>query len=93
MRMYWNFNLFHTIDFICTFDLKILYARDIDQRGNTFEKALSMGKDYQRRCKVGINVCASVEWKFLMVMCGKVMFKFSTNFNARSTLIHFVNCK
>jgi len=30
---------------------KVLYARDIDQRGNTFEKALSMGKEYQRRCK------------------------------------------
>ncbi|XP_065066507.1 COP9 signalosome complex subunit 1-like isoform X2 [Rhopilema esculentum] len=30
---------------------KILYARDIDQRSSTFEKALSMGHEYQRRCK------------------------------------------
>eukprot|EP00112_Aurelia_sp_Birch-Aquarium-sp1_P001823 Seg1198.3 transcript_id=Seg1198.3/GoldUCD/mRNA.D3Y31 product="COP9 signalosome complex subunit 1" protein_id=Seg1198.3/GoldUCD/D3Y31 len=30
---------------------KILYARDVDQRGTTFEKALTMGKEYQRRCK------------------------------------------
>ncbi|KAM7302838.1 putative 26S proteasome regulatory complex, subunit RPN7/PSMD6 [Ixodes scapularis] len=28
---------------------KILYAKDIDQRSTTFERALSMGKDYKRR--------------------------------------------
>ena len=44
-----------TTYFVSDFDMfliKVLYARDIDQRGNTFEKALSMGKEYQRRCKV-----------------------------------------
>ncbi|KAI8512254.1 PREDICTED: COP9 signalosome complex subunit 1-like [Branchiostoma belcheri] len=30
---------------------KILYARDVDQRSTTFEKALGMGKAYQRRTK------------------------------------------
>ncbi|XP_075557516.1 COP9 signalosome subunit 1b isoform X2 [Dermacentor variabilis] len=28
---------------------KILYAKDIDQRSTTFERALAMGKDYKRR--------------------------------------------
>jgi len=30
---------------------KILYAKDVDQRSTTFEKAINMGKDYQRRTK------------------------------------------
>ncbi|XP_041362526.1 COP9 signalosome complex subunit 1-like isoform X1 [Gigantopelta aegis] len=30
---------------------KILYAKDIDQRSTTFEKAINMGKEYQRRTK------------------------------------------
>ncbi|XP_076435246.1 COP9 signalosome complex subunit 1-like [Babylonia areolata] len=30
---------------------KILYAKDIDQRSSTFEKALAIGMDYQRRTK------------------------------------------
>ncbi|KAK3091694.1 hypothetical protein FSP39_021926 [Pinctada imbricata] len=30
---------------------KILYAKDTDQRSTTFEKSLSMGKEYQRRTK------------------------------------------
>eukprot|EP00794_Sanderia_malayensis_P008909 gene8908-9861_t len=33
---------------------KILFARDIDQRSTTFEKALHMGRDYQRCCKAMI---------------------------------------
>ncbi|GIY98858.1 COP9 signalosome complex subunit 1 [Caerostris extrusa] len=28
---------------------KILYAKDIDQRTTTYEKAIKMGKEYQRR--------------------------------------------
>nr|BAN21327.1 cop9 signalosome complex subunit [Riptortus pedestris] len=31
---------------------KILYAKDMDQRSSTFEKALNMGKDYQRRTRM-----------------------------------------
>ncbi|KAK7484674.1 hypothetical protein BaRGS_00024082 [Batillaria attramentaria] len=30
---------------------KILYAKDIDQRSSTFEKALAIGREYQRRTK------------------------------------------
>lgn len=30
---------------------KILYAKDIDQRSSTFEKAVAVGQDYQRRTK------------------------------------------
>ncbi|XP_001628909.2 COP9 signalosome complex subunit 1 [Nematostella vectensis] len=30
---------------------KVLYARDVDQRSTTFEKALEMGKEYQKRTK------------------------------------------
>ncbi|XP_050392153.1 COP9 signalosome complex subunit 1 isoform X1 [Patella vulgata] len=30
---------------------KILYAKDIDERSTTFEKAVAMGKEYQRRSK------------------------------------------
>ncbi|KAK7111352.1 hypothetical protein V1264_011001 [Littorina saxatilis] len=30
---------------------KILYAKDIDQRSSTFEKSLTVGRDYQRRTK------------------------------------------
>ncbi|XP_005109229.1 COP9 signalosome complex subunit 1 isoform X1 [Aplysia californica] len=30
---------------------KILYAKDVDQRSTTFEKAILMGKEYQRRTK------------------------------------------
>jgi len=30
---------------------KILFAKDLDQRTVTFEKALNMGKDWQRRTK------------------------------------------
>ncbi|ESO84218.1 hypothetical protein LOTGIDRAFT_184282 [Lottia gigantea] len=30
---------------------KILYAKDIDERSRTFEKAVAMGKEYQRRSK------------------------------------------
>ena len=30
---------------------QILYAKDIDQRSSTFEKALAVGQDYQRRTK------------------------------------------
>lgn len=31
---------------------KVLYAKDSDQRGCTFEKALLVGRDYQRRTKM-----------------------------------------
>lgn len=31
---------------------KVLYAKDADQRGSTFEKALLVGRDYQRRTKM-----------------------------------------
>ncbi|XP_014248261.1 COP9 signalosome complex subunit 1 isoform X2 [Cimex lectularius] len=31
---------------------KILYAKDMDQRSGTFEKALQMGKEYQRRTRM-----------------------------------------
>lgn len=31
---------------------KILYAKDMDQRSGTFEKAIQMGKDYQRRTRM-----------------------------------------
>ncbi|XP_046352804.1 COP9 signalosome complex subunit 1-like isoform X2 [Haliotis cracherodii] len=30
---------------------KILYAQDVDQRATTFQKAITMGKEYQRRTK------------------------------------------
>ncbi|XP_045575562.1 COP9 signalosome complex subunit 1 isoform X3 [Salmo salar] len=33
---------------------KILYARDVDQRGHTFEKSVHMGKEFQRRAKAMI---------------------------------------
>uniref|UniRef100_A0A8C7MKA7 G protein pathway suppressor 1 n=2 Tax=Oncorhynchus kisutch TaxID=8019 RepID=A0A8C7MKA7_ONCKI len=33
---------------------KILYARDVDQRGHTFEKSVHMGKEFQRRAKATI---------------------------------------
>ncbi|XP_012259039.1 COP9 signalosome complex subunit 1 isoform X1 [Athalia rosae] len=31
---------------------KILYAKDVDQRSTTFEKSISMGKEYQRRTRM-----------------------------------------
>ncbi|XP_015111870.1 COP9 signalosome complex subunit 1 [Diachasma alloeum] len=31
---------------------KILYAKDVDQRSTTFEKSISIGKEYQRRTKM-----------------------------------------
>lgn len=31
---------------------KILYAKETDQRSNTFEKAIAMGKEYQRRSRI-----------------------------------------
>ncbi|XP_077272434.1 COP9 signalosome subunit 1b [Temnothorax americanus] len=31
---------------------KILYAKDVDQRSTTFEKSMSVGKDYQRRTRM-----------------------------------------
>lgn len=31
---------------------KILYAKDADQRGCTFEKAVKIGKEYQRRTRM-----------------------------------------
>lgn len=33
---------------------KILYAKDADQRANTFQKAVEMGKEYQRRTRMMI---------------------------------------
>ena len=33
------------------FSLQVLYAQDVDQRSTTFEKALEMGEQYQRRAK------------------------------------------
>lgn len=32
--------------------LQILYAKDVDQRSSTFEKSISIGKEYQRRTKM-----------------------------------------
>ena len=32
----------------------MLYARDVDQRSTTFEKALDMGREYKKRTKVGV---------------------------------------
>jgi len=32
--------------------LQILYAKDVDQRSTTFEKSMSVGKDYQRRTRM-----------------------------------------
>lgn len=31
---------------------KVLFARNVDQRSVTFEKAIEMGKDYHKRTKV-----------------------------------------
>lgn len=31
---------------------QILYAKDVDQRSTTFEKSMSVGKDYQRRTRM-----------------------------------------
>ncbi len=31
--------------------MQVLYAQDVDQRSTTFEKALEMGEQYQRRAK------------------------------------------
>lgn len=31
---------------------KVLFAKDADQRGGTFEKAFNVGRDYQRRTKM-----------------------------------------
>ena len=31
---------------------KILYAKDADQRSSTFEKAINVGKEYQRRTRM-----------------------------------------
>lgn len=31
---------------------KILYAKDVDQRSTTFEKSISLGKEYQRRTRM-----------------------------------------
>lgn len=31
---------------------KILYAKDVDQRSTTFEKSITIGKDYQRRTRM-----------------------------------------
>ncbi|CAB1350219.1 unnamed protein product [Coregonus sp. 'balchen'] len=35
-------------------EMKILYARDVDQRGHTFQKSVHMGKEFQRRAKAMI---------------------------------------
>jgi len=31
--------------------LQVLYAQDVDERGETYDKALEMGEQYQRRAK------------------------------------------
>lgn len=31
---------------------QILYAKDVDQRSTTFEKSISVGKEYQRRTRM-----------------------------------------
>ncbi|KAF6202495.1 hypothetical protein GE061_002891 [Apolygus lucorum] len=40
---------------------KILYAKDTDQRSGTFEKALQMGKEYQRRTRMLILRAAQLK--------------------------------
>ena len=37
----------------CSVFRQVLYARDVDQRSTTFEKAIEMGKEYKKRTKVG----------------------------------------
>jgi COP9 signalosome complex subunit 1 len=44
---------------------KILYAKDIDQRSTTFEKSLTMGKDYQRRTKALILRSAMLKNQYM----------------------------
>jgi len=38
--------------FILCFFIQVLYAKDLDQRSITFEKAITMGEDYQMKSKV-----------------------------------------
>lgn len=62
---------------------KILYAKDADQRSSTFEKAINIGKEYQRRTrmlilraamlKAHIHVKVSiVEWSVVVISTGLV---------------------
>lgn len=39
------------ISYLILLFLKILYAKDVDQRSATFEKSIEMGKEYQKRTK------------------------------------------
>jgi len=45
---------------------KILYAKDTDQRNHTFQKAMNMGKDYQRRTKMLILRSAMLKKQILV---------------------------
>jgi len=45
---------------------KILYAKDTDQRSHTFQKAINMGKDYQRRTKMLILRSAMLKKQILV---------------------------
>lgn len=48
---------------------KILYAKDADQRGCTFEKAVNIGKEYQRRTRMLILRSAILKNQIHVKVC------------------------
>jgi len=48
---------------------KILYAKDVDQRTVTFERALDMGREWQRRTKALILRSAMLKNGLIQVKC------------------------
>jgi len=42
--------------------IQVLYAKDLDQRSITFEKAITMGEEYQMKSKVFISLFTSPSW-------------------------------
>ncbi len=49
--------------------LKILYAKDVDQRTVTFEKSLDMGKEHQKRTKAVILRSLIMKYNISVKVC------------------------
>ena len=76
--------------------LQILYAKDVDQRSTTFEKSMSVGKDYQRRTRmlilraamlkqhIHVKVRLFLQLYFLIVSISTI------NFIKKNLVYHFI---
>lgn len=55
---------------------KILYAKDADQRSSTFEKAMNIGKEYQRRTRMLILRAAMLKAHIHVKVSGGVLLRY-----------------